>query len=303
MEAIDKRALRWMCAKMQDAPLPIAPDMLAQKLTGDSGKLLYHSMINADVLNTQFMINLVIMGATDKRLATYFNGMEQQIATYTDEDLLNGASLGRRAVARALVYFNGQSKNTNPRHIDKRLETLDTNGRQQVAQIAYINRIAGWMIPASAGGVIHGPDVGTSMRICANCDPSVDPLSGLVSDIKPLQVCTGCKMARYCSKSCQRAHWRRNHRAQCPVVAKMYDEIKNGDNSGGYDIDVALGALKIERDYTTTLNMKPFNFQYKYIAHEMTVENVATTFMRLYWTPVHHYLWANVFTQLQQSSK
>mmetsp|Transcript_31241 Transcript_31241/g.74515 ORF Transcript_31241/g.74515 Transcript_31241/m.74515 type:complete len:93 (-) Transcript_31241:29-307(-) len=30
-----------------------------------------------------------------------------------------------------------------------------------------------------------------------------------------LYVCTGCMIAEYCSKECQRAHWSRGHKGDC----------------------------------------------------------------------------------------
>jgi len=38
--------------------------------------------------------------------------------------------------------------------------------------------------------------------------------------IQPLKTCTGCKIAKYCSRKCQKAHWRAGHKKECKQLAQ-----------------------------------------------------------------------------------
>jgi hypothetical protein len=40
-----------------------------------------------------------------------------------------------------------------------------------------------------------------------------------VTDPKPLQLCSGCKLVRYCGRECQMAAWRAVHRHTCKLYA------------------------------------------------------------------------------------
>ena len=52
-------------------------------------------------------------------------------------------------------------------------------------------------------------------RTCAYCE-------GVASCVQPpFQVCAGCQWVRYCSRDCQKAHWRSGHRAEC-LAARKY---------------------------------------------------------------------------------
>ena len=47
---------------------------------------------------------------------------------------------------------------------------------------------------------------------CANCGVSATQLA---KDDKKLLNCSQCRSVRYCSRECQRAHWRAGHKAEC----------------------------------------------------------------------------------------
>lgn len=36
-----------------------------------------------------------------------------------------------------------------------------------------------------------------------------------------LKKCSSCQMAQYCSKECQKLHWKRNRKTDCKEVAKI----------------------------------------------------------------------------------
>ena len=58
-----------------------------------------------------------------------------------------------------------------------------------------------------------------SRRTCAYCE-------GVASCVQPpFQVCAGCRCVRYCSRDCQKAHWRSGHRADCRASRKSQREI------------------------------------------------------------------------------
>jgi len=48
-------------------------------------------------------------------------------------------------------------------------------------------------------------------RICWNCQKQQDLC------FKPFPVCTGCWRARYCSRKCQKEHWKEAHRDCCGI--------------------------------------------------------------------------------------
>jgi len=53
----------------------------------------------------------------------------------------------------------------------------------------------------------HAPK-GSSLLLCANCSKMY---------LNPLRKCARCKVARYCSKECQKAHWKSGHKSVCAL--------------------------------------------------------------------------------------
>ena len=51
-------------------------------------------------------------------------------------------------------------------------------------------------------------------RRCGNCQGEA-PLV-----VSPFQLCAGCESVSYCSRDCQKAHWRRTHRLTCKFFRK-----------------------------------------------------------------------------------
>jgi hypothetical protein len=49
---------------------------------------------------------------------------------------------------------------------------------------------------------------------------------------KPLQLCSGCKLVRYCGRECQMAAWRAVHKHTC----KLYTAAQKRDADVGHDI-------------------------------------------------------------------
>jgi len=57
-------------------------------------------------------------------------------------------------------------------------------------------------------------------KICWNCPTYgwYDPMIELKSD-RPLSACKTCKLAMYCSKECQKEHWKKVHKKHCKYLA------------------------------------------------------------------------------------
>ncbi|EPE36391.1 SET [Glarea lozoyensis ATCC 20868] len=50
-------------------------------------------------------------------------------------------------------------------------------------------------------------------RVCSYCLAE--------NDISALKRCTGCKIVRYCSSTCQKSDWKLIHKSECPVLGKL----------------------------------------------------------------------------------
>eukprot|EP01084_Bolivina_argentea_P124274 220217_1 len=53
--------------------------------------------------------------------------------------------------------------------------------------------------------------------VCANCNKS-----------NPSKRCGGCKVTKYCSKTCQTTHWKSSHQKNCKKLRQI--ENTNDDN-------------------------------------------------------------------------
>ena len=50
-------------------------------------------------------------------------------------------------------------------------------------------------------------------------DPFAVPCMGCGLKVKEFKVCSGCHVARYCSRACQRHHWKKHERRCKALVA------------------------------------------------------------------------------------
>ena len=56
--------------------------------------------------------------------------------------------------------------------------------------------------------------------------------------------CEGCHFARYCSKKCQRQHWKTNHKTSCPTIGFDHRARRRAEHTSvwgtisGYDFDL-----------------------------------------------------------------
>ncbi|KAI0997663.1 hypothetical protein K3495_g10523 [Podosphaera aphanis] len=76
------------------------------------------------------------------------------------------------------------------------------------------------------------PDKASLSKICSWCFddgipfPKIGPSTSAPKSYpatRPLKKCSGCQVTRYCSTSCQRAHWRSVHRKECVRLALLPD--------------------------------------------------------------------------------
>ena len=61
-----------------------------------------------------------------------------------------------------------------------------------------------------------------SSRKCSN--PSCDAMD---TTEERFMVCVVCRHVKYCSKDCQRAHWKSGHKQDCPKLKDEKDSLKN----------------------------------------------------------------------------
>lgn len=63
----------------------------------------------------------------------------------------------------------------------------------------------------------------TTLNCCFSCHKRLN---------KPL-LCSSCRSAVYCNKSCQREHWKREHKSWCKWVTKELPVASAGVGAGG----------------------------------------------------------------------
>jgi len=64
------------------------------------------------------------------------------------------------------------------------------------------------------------------VKVCENCSASEDSAS-----TPNLSACSRCGLVVYCSKDCQRAHWRANHKQHCVGKADQRPQKPNSSSS------------------------------------------------------------------------
>lgn len=103
-------------------------------------------------------------------------------------------------------------------------------------------------------------------RTCANC--------GVVASVDepPCQICGGCQRVSYCSKACQKAHWRSTHRRECPGRLGLQQSIESvTEQQSIQGVTTLLRAAVASDDETSTIE------QLRALAKmECTLEEVKT---------------------------
>ncbi len=85
------------------------------------------------------------------------------------------------------------------------------------------------LIPLTTDAIASSPEIARDIRkrvmalpaqttgaVCANC-------TARCWDTEPaFKMCAACADVRYCSKECQREHWRAEHREKCGTTSAVY---------------------------------------------------------------------------------
>ncbi|KAJ2897869.1 uncharacterized protein MKZ38_004328 [Zalerion maritima] len=117
-------------------------------------------------------------------------------------------------------------------------DKADQAGRHLTSSKAFV---PGDLIVSFSNPLIALPDSPHLLQVCSNClslphvasDPSVQGRLALPSASDPgmqlpnsklVKACTGCGKLSYCSKACQRADWKRIHKAECKVFSRVGKE-------------------------------------------------------------------------------
>ncbi|KAK4035270.1 hypothetical protein C8A01DRAFT_18046 [Parachaetomium inaequale] len=82
----------------------------------------------------------------------------------------------------------------------------------------------GTEIATFANPLLALPD-GPSMRTTCNYCLSTTTTSSSSSSGRALKSCTACKAAVYCNPSCQRAHWKAVHKAECKLFGRVREQV------------------------------------------------------------------------------
>jgi len=77
-----------------------------------------------------------------------------------------------------------------------------------------------WIVPGRILKFWHPVFAFKMTKICWNCPTYgwYDPMIEAKSE-KPLSSCKNCKLAMYCSKECQKEHWKKVHKKHCKYLA------------------------------------------------------------------------------------
>jgi MYND finger len=73
------------------------------------------------------------------------------------------------------------------------------------------------------------------------CYPPCPAVDSDGSDGSPLQRCSACKKAKYCSRTCQLKHWK-DHKAECKATQELNPALARSQGSGGVAPPAAGGA-------------------------------------------------------------
>ena len=85
-------------------------------------------------------------------------------------------------------------------------------------------------------------------RTCANCKVVASV------DASPYQICAGCQRVSYCSKACQKAHWRSTHRRECPGRLGLQPSIESvTEQQSIQGVTTLLRAAVASDDETSTI--------------------------------------------------
>jgi hypothetical protein len=122
---------------------------------------------------------------------------------------------------------------------------LQAISTQQAAQMALLPpssplHLAEWEqgllgLPEEQQGCFHAgclqslpPHAAAALaEACAHSGSKGSAQPATAPDPKPLQLCSGCKLVRYCGRECQMAAWRAVHRHTCKLyaAAQKHDEV------------------------------------------------------------------------------
>lgn len=93
------------------------------------------------------------------------------------------------------------------------------------------------------GAVVHTPlsdaaareleNRGPQLRTCANCRATGD-----------WSICSGCRLAHYCSPDCQRGHWKL-HKAECKRQAEMLALALHRHETGQWNDSMLTGGARL----------------------------------------------------------
>ena len=82
---------------------------------------------------------------------------------------------------------------------------------------------------------------GTADTTCANCGTGEE-------DENKLKACTACKLVRYCSRDCQKAHWPRHKKACKKRAAELRDQELLKDHPESEECPICMIALPVDPD-------------------------------------------------------